>query len=150
MLSPDYRDILSELSAANAEYIIVGAFAMAAHRMPRATGDIDVWVRATMENAQRVWQALANFGAPVSGLAPEELAAPDMFFQIGVVPVRIDVLTAIDGVSFDDAWEERVYCDFDGLRVPVLSRKHLLINKKASARPKDLADVAWIEEQDGD
>jgi hypothetical protein len=150
MLSPDYRDILSELSAAGAEYIIVGAFAMAAHRMPRATGDIDVWVRPTIENARRVWTALANFGAPVSDLAPEELAAPDMFFQIGVVPVRIDVLTAIDGVSFDEAWQERVYRDFDGVRVPVLSRKHLLINKRASGRPKDLADVAWIEEQDGD
>lgn len=150
MLNPDYRDILSELDAAGAEYIIVGAFAMAAHRMPRATGDIDVWVRPDLENARRVWTALANFGAPVANLAAEELAEPEMFFQIGVAPVRIDFLTSIDGVAFEDAWAERVYQNFAGLRVPVLSRKHLLINKKASGRPKDLADVAWIEEQDRD
>lgn len=150
MLSPDYRDMLSELSAAGAEFLIVGAFAMAAHRMPRATGDMDVWVRPDLENARRVWTALANFGAPVDGVTPEELAEPDMFFQIGVVPVRIDVLTAIDGVTFEEAWAERVYREFEGMRVPVLSRKHLLINKKATGRPKDLADVAWIEEQDVD
>ncbi|HEX8432110.1 MAG TPA: hypothetical protein VF625_12505 [Longimicrobium sp.] len=148
MLSPDYRDILSELSAAGAEYIVVGAFAMAAHRMPRATGDIDVWIRPDIENAHRVWIALVNFGAPVSALAVEELTKPDMFFQIGVAPVRIDVLTSIDGVSFDDAWAERVYREFSGLRVPVLSRRHLLTNKRASGRPKDLVDAAWIEEQE--
>jgi len=150
MLSPDYRDMLSELSAAGAEFLIVGAFAMAAHRMPRATGDMDVWVRPDLENARRVWTALANFGAPVDRVTPEELAEPDMFFQIGVVPVRIDVLTAIDGVTFGEAWAERVYREFEGMRVPVLSRKHLLINKRATGRPKDLADVAWIEEQDVD
>jgi hypothetical protein len=150
MLSPDYRDILSELFAAEAEFLIVGAFAMAAHRMPRATGDIDIWVRPELENARRVWTALANFGAPVANLDASELAEPDMFFQIGVVPVRIDVLTGIDGVSFEDAWQERVYRDFGGMRVPVLSRKHLLANKRATGRPKDLADVAWIEEQDHD
>ena len=119
---------------------------MAAHQMPRATGDIDLWIRPSPANAERVWRALAEFGAPLGDLSVEELSKPGLFFQIGVAPVRIDVLTEIDGVEFDAAWAERVVFDFDGLVVPVLSRKHLLINKKASGRPKDLADAAWIEE----
>ena len=146
MLSPDYSDMLSALSDAEAEFLVVGAFAMAAHQMPRATGDIDLWIRPSPANAERVWRALAEFGAPLGDLSVEELSKPGLFFQIGVAPVRIDVLTEIDGVEFDAAWAERVVFDFDGLVVPVLSRKHLLINKKASGRPKDLADAAWIEE----
>jgi hypothetical protein len=146
MLIPHYRDILSELSVAGAEYLLVGAFAMAAHELPRATGDIDLWIRPNLENAGRVWNALARFGAPMEKLTVEELADPDLFFQIGVAPVRIDILTRIDGVEFEDAWAERVVSEFDGVAVPVLSRRHLLINKRASDRPKDRADAAWLEE----
>ena len=123
---------------------------MAAHQMPRATGDLDIWIRPDPENARRVWMALAQFGAPVADITYEELARPGLFLQIGVAPVRIDILTDIDGVSFDDAWEERTERGFGDLPVPVISRKHLLINKKATGRPKDLADAAWIEEQEVD
>lgn len=144
----DYRDILAELAAAKAEYLLVGAFALAAHVEPRATGDIDLWIRADQENARRVWTALAAFGAPVEQLSVEELAQPDFFFQIGVAPKRIDILTSIDGVSFDEAWQERDFLTFEGVEVPVLSRKHLLMNKKAVGRPKDLADVAALERED--
>lgn len=147
MLNPDYRDILSELSAAGAEFMVVGAFAMAAHQMPRATGDLDLWIRPDPENARRVWTALARFGAPVEQVTYEELAEPGLFLQIGVAPVRIDLLTEVDGVGFMEAWDERVERDFEGVRVPVISRRHLLANKKAAGRPKDLADAAWIEEQ---
>lgn len=147
MLNPDYSDILSALSDADAEFLVVGAFAMAAHQMPRATGDIDLWVRPSSANAERVWRALAEFGAPLTNLSVEELSKPGLFFQIGVAPVRIDVLTEIDGVDFDSAWAERILFEFDALVVPVLSRRHLLINKKASGRPKDLVDAAWIEEK---
>ena len=145
MLSPDYTDILSALSDARAEFLVVGAFAMAAHAMPRATGDIDVWIRPNAANAQRVWVALAEFGAPIGDLTLEELSQPGIVFQIGVAPNRIDVLTVIDGVTFEEAWPERVYRTFGGLRVPVIGLRHLLINKRASGRPKDMADVAWIE-----
>lgn len=145
MLIPHYRDILVELSAAEVEYLLVGAFAVAVHQYPRATGDIDLWVRPDLVNAKRVWQALARFGAPVGNLTPEELSRPGFFYQIGVAPVRIDLLTAIDGVSFDEAWDEKEFHDLAGVRVPVISRKHLLMNKKASGRPKDLADLAWLE-----
>ncbi|HEX2190298.1 MAG TPA: hypothetical protein VHG51_15425 [Longimicrobiaceae bacterium] len=150
MLLADYREMLSELSAAGAEYLLVGAFALAVHQLPRATGDMDVWVRPDEENARRVWDALARFGAPMSQLAVEELARPGFFFQIGVAPVRIDILTEIDGVSFDEAWADRQVHDLSGVEVPVISRRHLLINKKSTGRPKDLADAAWLEEFTGD
>ena len=145
MLIPHYRDILLELSAAEVEYLLVGAFAVAVHQYPRATGDIDLWVRPDPVNAERVWQALARFGAPVENLTPEELSRPGFFYQIGVAPVRIDVLTAIDGVSFEEGWNEKEFHELSGVRVPVISRRHLLMNKKASGRPKDLADLAWLE-----
>lgn len=145
MLSPDFSDILSVLAAEHVEFIVVGAFAMAAHRMPRATGDIDVWVRRDPENAKRVWRALARFGAPVANVEPEEFELDEFFYQVGVVPHRVDILTAIDGVTFDEAWAERVYAKLGEHTVPVLSRRHLLQNKRATGRPKDLADVAWLE-----
>jgi hypothetical protein len=147
MLIQHYRDILAELSAAEAEYLLIGAFAVATYVEPRTTGDIDLWVRPGPENAARVWRALAAFGAPISMLTPEELAKPGFFFQIGVAPVRIDLLTAIDGVTFEEAWAEREFLNFEGLMVPVISRKHLVINKKATGRPKDLADVATLQGQ---
>lgn len=145
MLIQHYRDILAELSAAGAEYLVVGGFAIAAHVIPRSTGDIDLWVRPQPENAQRVWNGLASFGAPIGNLTPADFARPGFFFQIGVVPVRIDILTEVDGLTFEEAWSEREYLNFEGVVVPFISRKHLLVNKKASGRPKDLADVVLLE-----
>lgn len=145
MLIQHYRDILAELSAAGAEYLVVGGFAIAAHVIPRSTGDIDVWVRADTVNAERVWNALVSFGAPMGDLTPEDLSRPGFGFQIGVAPVRIDILTEIDGVTFDEAWREREHLNFEGVVVPFISMEHLLRNKKASGRPKDLADVVLLE-----
>jgi hypothetical protein len=146
MLLQHYRDILRELSAAEADFLLVGAFAIAVHQYPRATGDIDLWVRPDPANAARVREALARFGAPVGNVSVEELSRPGFFYQVGVAPVRIDILTTIDGVSFDEAWDEKEYHDLGGVTVPVISRRHLLINKKATGRPKDLADAAMMEE----
>jgi hypothetical protein len=145
MLIQHYRDILVELLAAGADYLLVGSFAIAVHEYPRATGDIDLWIRPEPANAARVWQGLARFGAPVANITIEELSRPGFFYQIGVPPARIDILTAIDGVTFEEAWEEREYHQLFGVAVPVISRRHLLINKKAAGRPKDLGDVAWLE-----
>ncbi|MFL5386114.1 MAG: hypothetical protein ACJ8GN_26665 [Longimicrobiaceae bacterium] len=141
---------MDELSAAGADYLLVGAFALAVHEYPRATGDIDLWVRPTPENARRVWDALAKFGAPVDSLSVEELSRPGFFYQVGVAPVRVDILTSVDGVTFDEAWEEKEYHTLYGLEIPVISRRHLLINKKAAGRPKDLADAAWLEDSQRD
>ncbi len=147
MLNPDFRDMLCELSAANAEFLVVGAYAMAAHGVPRATGDLDVWVRPTPSNADLVFAALARFGAPLQNLSPADLTEPGVVFQVGVAPRRIDILTSIDGIGFEPAWNNRVMVRIGDLNVPVLGRAELLINKRATGRPKDLADVAMLEEQ---
>jgi hypothetical protein len=145
MLNPDFRDILSEFSAAGVEFILVGAYALAAHGLPRATGDIDLWVRCEGENADRVMLALARFGAPLQDVSAEDFVRPGMVVQIGVTPRRIDVLTAIDGVEFDDAWRDHVRVELEGLSIPVLSRHHLIQNKRATGRPKDAIDAANLE-----
>jgi hypothetical protein len=145
LLNPDYRDMLSALSAAGVEYLLVGAFALAAHGLPRATGDIDVWVRPSPENALRVIKALQEFGAPAFNLTIEDLSTLDLEFQIGVAPRRVDILTSIDGIDFDHAWPNRVIVELEGVVVPVISRADLITNKRASGRPKDRADLAWLE-----
>ena len=141
MLNPTFKDMLVALNDAEAEYLVVGAYAMAAHGCPRSTGDIDFWVRATPENAQRVWNALSSFGAPMFQISVDELSTPDVVFQIGVAPQRIDVMTSISGVEFEDAWPHRLIADLDGIRAGVIGRDQLLINKLASGRPKDTLDV---------
>jgi hypothetical protein len=145
VLNPDFRDMLSALYAEGAEFLLVGAYALAAHGLPRATGDMDIWVRCSEENAGRVWRALQRFGAPLTGLTSDDLRTPDLVLQIGVAPRRIDILTAIDGVQFDEAWPERQVVEVEGLTIPVMGRAHLIQNKKAAGRPQDLADVAWLE-----
>ena len=145
MLNPDFRDMLYALSAEEADFLVVGAFALAAHGVPRATGDIDIWVRPTRENAERVIRALKRFGAPTSYISAEDLSEPDIVYQIGLPPRRIDLLTAIDGVEFGPAWERRMSVRLDAdLEVSVVSKEDFITNKKAAGRPKDLADIAYL------
>lgn len=146
-MNRDFVEMLAALSAADAEYLLVGAHALAVHGRPRATGDLDIWVRPTPENARRVWAALARFGAPMGDLTVEDLHSPDIVFQMGVPPARIDILTDIDGVKFESAWPRRVTAKIGTQSVPVIGREDLLANKKAAGRPKDLADVAWLESE---
>lgn len=127
--------------------MVIGAYAISAHGCPRATGDIDLWVRTEPANAQRVYAALARFGAPLKNMSVEDFATMGMIYQIGLPPVRIDVLTEISGVTFDEAWPNRVEAEIEGLRVNVIGRDDLIANKKASGRPKDAIDVAMLEKQ---
>ncbi len=145
MLNPDFHDMLSVLCDENAEFLIVGAYALAAYGNPRATGDIDIWVQRSEENAKRVWHALKRFGAPLLDLNIEDLKTPGLIFQIGVAPRRIDIITSIDGVEFDEAWPHRKEVEIEGLNIAIIGRSHLLKNKKALGRPQDLADIAWLE-----
>ena len=138
--------MLSALNDEEAEFLIVGAYAMAVHGLPRATGDMDLLVRPTNENSERVWNALRKFGAPLRELNQSDLTTSDVVFQIGVAPRRIDILTSISGVSFAEAWTEKLTTEIGGLRLHVLSRKHLIANKRTVGRPKDLADAAWLED----
>jgi len=142
----DFRDLLAEFNAQGVEYLIVGAHALAAHGHVRATQDLDVWVCPDPKNAQRVMLALQAFGAPLQDLTESDLATPGIVFQIGVEPIRIDIITAIDGVEFAEAWPSRVLSKFGDQPVAILSREHLIKNKRAAGRTQDLADVERLEQ----
>jgi hypothetical protein len=146
-LSPDFKDLLSIFNAHGVEYLVVGAHALAAHGRVRATGDLDVWVRPEQQNARRVIEALKAFGAPLHDLTEADLSRPGLIFQMGVAPLRIDIITAIDAVGFDEAWRDRLTTTFAGETVGVLSTSHLIRNKRAVGRSQDLADVEWLEKR---
>jgi len=150
MLNPDFRDMLSCLKNARVDFIVVGAYALAAHGRPRATGDIDIWVRNSRGNAEKLMSALAEFGAPLTNLTEEDFISPDLIVQLGVEPSRIDLLTSIDGVDFEDAWRNKLDVTIDDLSIYVLSRADLLRNKKSAGRAKDQADIDWLEAVDDD
>ncbi len=137
--------MLSALREAGAEFLVVGAHALALHGRPRATGDLDIWVRSTEPNAGRVRNALRAFGAPLDDLTPEDLAQPCVVCEIGIPPRRIDILTSITGVSWPEAWTGRVHVDIQGMSVPALGKSQLVANKRATGRPQDLVDVAELE-----
>ena len=144
-MNRDFAEMLKALAAESVEFLVVGAYAVAGHGIPRATGDIDLWVRPTPDNAARVWRALERFGALRSRVSPESFTQPDVVYQIGLPPNRIDFLTTIDGVAFDDAWAEKVPCVVSGIAFNMLSLRHLLENKRTTGRPQDLADVARLQ-----
>jgi len=144
MLNRDFKEMLSCLNAAAVEFIIVGAYALAAHGFPRATGDLDIWIRNSPANARKTLRALKNFGAPTAGLSEQDLTSPDTVFQIGVEPCRVDLLTGIDGVTFDEAWPNRVAVVIEGMEMNVLGKGELLKNKLAAGRDKDQGDIAWL------
>lgn len=144
-VNPDFKDMLSTFLEEKVEFLLVGAYALSAHGHPRATGDLDLWILNTEENATRVWRALIAFKAPLGRLKPSDFCESDLIFQIGVVPNRIDLLTHIDGVSFEKAWQDRKTIEIYGLQIPVISKGDLICNKKATGRPKDKLDVMILE-----
>jgi len=146
-LNDDFRDILNELLVAGARFLVVGAHAMALHGVPRATGDLDVWIGSEPANADKVWTALQRFGAPLDtlGIDRQDLATPGIVVQIGLPPRRIDLLTAVSGLDFEEAWRNRASHSIGPLEVPFLGRAELIRNKHASGRPKDLADLEILE-----
>ncbi len=145
MLNNDYRDILHALNTEKVEYLLVGAYAMAAYGYPRATMDIDIWINPSPDNADAVLRALAQFGAPLHNLTREDLQKNDTIFQIGVAPRRIDLITSVSGLRFEDAFARSTQVEMDGILVPILSLDDLIVNKRASGRTKDLADVESLE-----
>jgi hypothetical protein len=149
-MNRDFVEMLSALAEAQAEFLVVGAHALAAHGVPRATGDLDIWVRPESKNADRVLAALEAFGAPQFDLTREDLLRPGTVFQIGVAPSRIDILTSISGVSFEQAWPNRITVPIESLSVPVLGKDDFIANKRAVGRPRDLSDLDLLEESERD
>jgi len=144
-VNPEFKELLLAFNAQNVEYLIVGAHALAAHGHVRATKDLDLWVRPEKSNAQKVLRALSDFGAPSGDLTVDDLSRKKTIFQIGLPPLRIDVITDIDGVEFAEAWPDRLETSFGGVPASVISRHHLITNKKTAARLQDLADVEQLE-----
>ena len=143
-VNSNFSDLLHEFVDGGVRFLLVGAHALAVHAEPRATGDLDVWVANDLDNARLVYSALARFGAPLDRMVVEDFTSDDLIYQIGVIPYRIDVITAIDGVGFEDAWKDRTEGQFGGISVQVIGRAAFLANKRASGRPKDLADVQLV------
>ena len=140
-LQKDLREFIECLNAENVEYVIVGAHALAYHGHPRYTGDLDVLLRPSQGNAERVLSALSTFGFADMEISVDDLLALDHVVQLGVSPNRIDLVVSLDGLTFDEVWEGRISTKLDGLPLNVISREHLKINKLAVGRPQDLADV---------
>ena len=143
-LQRDLREFIELLNARDVRYVIVGAFALAHHGRPRYTGDIDFFVDSSAQNAQRLSQVLAQFGFANVGVVEEDFTAPDQVVQLGVEPHRMDIMTSISGVAFEEAWNTREYGDLDGLRVPFISKELLKRNKAAVGRKQDLADLDYL------
>jgi hypothetical protein len=144
-MNPDFLDLLRAFTAADVRFLIVGAYALAVHGRPRATGDLDVWIDATPENAGRVIRALAAFGAPLADVREADFSRPGAVFQIGVAPGRIDILTELTGLEFTDAWTTRIRRPFGDIDADFIDRASFLRNKRATGRLKDLADIEGME-----
>ena len=145
MLNSDYKDMLQILLGNGVKFLLVGAYAMGAHGYPRATGDIDIWVEPSADNSRRVYRSLAAFGAPLHEIDEATFVRPGIVFQIGVAPRRIDIITAISGVRFDDAYQQCQIVEIEELPIPILSRSDLIRNKRATGREKDRLDADRLE-----
>ena len=143
-LQKDLREFLELLSALDVHFLIVGAFAVAYHGYPRYTGDIDLFVEKTTENAERILNAIQRFGFGDIGLTKDDFLRDDQVVQLGVAPNRVDLMTFLSGVGFEEAWASREQGDLDGLSVPFISREMLKRNKSASGRLQDLADLEYL------
>ena len=148
-LPEDLRQLLLAFNAHGVEYLVVGGWAVGYYSEPRSTKDIELFIRSSVKNSEAVFRALAEFGAPLAGIASTDFRDdPTSVFQVGHAPVRAYILQSIDGVDFDEAWQNRVEFTLDGITVQVISADHLIRNKLKSGRLQDLADVEAIREAD--
>ena len=147
MLNEDYKEMLQILLEEEVRFIVVGAYALGAHGYPRATGDIDIWIEPTADNAKRVIRSLNRFGAPLFDVSEEEFAREGIVFQIGVAPRRIDIITAIDGVEFRSAHGQKLEISVEAMSIPVLSLEDLIKNKESTGREKDSLDAKMLKKR---
>jgi hypothetical protein len=143
-LDRDFREFVGSFIGHEVRFLLIGGYALAAHGLPRATGDLDTWVWLDRDNASKIIAALDEFGFGSLGLSVDDFVEPEIVVQLGYPPHRIDIITSIDGVDFDDAWERRMMVNVGGVEVPIIGREELILNKIAAGRPQDLADVARL------
>ncbi|NLD36327.1 MAG: hypothetical protein GX654_05590 [Desulfatiglans sp.] len=144
MLNEDYREMLQLLLEEQVDFMIVGAYALGTHGYPRATGDIDIWVKPDPINSKKIFRALARFGAPLDGIKPDDFSTEGIIFQIGVIPRRIDIITKVDGVTYKEADGDKISVEIGELNIPVISLEKLIKNKSATGREKDVLDIKTI------
>ena len=150
MLNEDYRDMLQILLGNEVRFLVVGAYAMSAYGYPRATGDFDIWVDTSPENSSKIYASLTEFGAPLTDISEQTFTEDGIIFQIGIAPRRIDIITHIDGVRFQDAYEAKKVIEVEGLRIPFLSKEDLIKNKHSTGREIDKLDAEYLSRnQDG-
>ena len=140
-VNSDFSDLLRIFNEHNVRYMVIGGYAVVQYAEPRFTKDLDVLISTDATNAEAVYNALREFGAPLAGLTPHDFAEEGFFFQMGVPPVRVDILMGIPGIQFEDCWNRRVEVDFEGLRVIFISKQDLIASKRAAGRPQDLIDA---------
>ena len=140
-VNSDFSDLLSLFNAKRVRYMVIGGYAVVQHAEPRFTNDLDLWIGTETTNADAVYSALLDFGAPLSRLTPADFKEEGSFYQMGTPPNRVDILMGIPGVEFQAAWQRRMEVDFDGLLVPFISRQDLIRAKQAAGRPQDLIDL---------
>jgi hypothetical protein len=145
----NFKDLLSALNLCEARYLVVGGYAVMLYSEPRYTMDLDIWIDRTGDNARRVFRALAGFGAPLKGIESSEFTRPEIVYQLGMPPSRIDILTSITGVEFEQAWSRRTVSEFDGISVPFIALGDLIADKRQTGRLSDLADCERLEEASG-
>ncbi len=148
MLNEDYREMLQLLLDHEVKFLVVGAYAMSAYGVVRATGDIDVWVMVSTDNSESIYQSLLQFGSPLEHIDEKTFCEEGVIFQIGVAPRRIDILTRIDGVDFHQAYERRKEVIVDDLKIPFISKEDLIKNKQSTGREKDALDVKELRSFD--
>ena len=145
LVNSDFKELLNILNDKQVKYLVIGGYAVIKYAEPRYTKDLDLWVMAEPNNALAVFSALRAFGAPLSNLTPDDFAHEGYFYQMGVPPVRVDILMSIPGLSFEEAWAKREMVDFDGVQLPFISKQDLIISKRATGRPQDLLDAQALE-----
>ena len=144
-INRDFRDLLSALSTADVRFLVIGAHAVIYYTIPRYTKDLDIWIEPTAENAAKTYRVLAEFGAPLSDIRVEDLYTPGVILQIGVEPNRIDILTEVEGLSFEEAWSRRQGSTYGDTSMGLLSLEDLITSKRAAGRPQDQVDLEWLE-----
>lgn len=144
-VNPDFEDLFRALNEEKAKYLVVGAYAVTFHAEPRYTNDLDIWIEPTVENAKKVWTALAKFGAPLEDITASDFTDESLVYQVGIEPNRIDVMMAIEGLKFAAAWKNRVESKYGKVAIFILGLEDLIRAKKASARPQDLVDIEILE-----
>jgi len=147
MLNEDYKEMLQLLLEEQVDFMIVGAYALGTHGYPRATGDIDIWVKPNNINSKKLYKALARFGAPLGQIQTDEFSTEGIIFQIGVIPRRIDIITKIDGVTYEEADEDKIIVETEGLKIPVISLEKFIRNKMATGRERDELDIKILRKK---